>query len=368
MEKIIYLDNASTTAVHQDVLSSLLPYITENYGNASSPHALGDSAQKALNQARIELARELGVKAQEIIFTSGGTESNNLALFGLARANKDKKKIIISSIEHSSIYESAISLKEQGYEVVVVPVDNQGLVDVKMLEKEINSSTLLVSVIHANNEIGVVQDLAKIGALCRKKGGTFHTDAVQSFGKERINAKNIGIDLLSASAHKLGGMKGIGFLYVREGLDIEPLIIGGGQELGKRAGTENIPAIVSFAKALQMTRKDNIKEIKSLRDYFISELEKLGAKLNGSKESRIYNNVNVSLPANAEKLVLYLSSKGIMCSTRSACLSKQKKENRVLKALGLNKKDIDGTIRFTLSRETTKKDLDVVLKEIASFL
>lgn len=364
MGKIIYLDNGATTAVHRDVAKEMQKYMLEEYGNASSPNALGERAQEAMNEARKKIASEIGVKPEEIIFTSGGTEANNLALFGLAAGNPRKKKIIISAIEHSSVYEPAMELKKSGYEIVEIPVDKDGLIEINELEKEIDSETLLVSVIHANNEIGVLQDIGAIGKMCKKKGVFFHTDAVQSFGKERISVHDFCIDLLSASGHKISGPKGIGFLYVRGGIEIEPIIIGGGQESGKRGGTENVPAIMGFAKALEIAKKDDKEKIRKLREYFISGLEKIGGKINGSAEHRLYNNVNVSMPCDGEALVLALSEKGIMCSTKSACLSKQRKENRVLKALGLRKKEVNGAVRFVLSAGIGKRDIDFCLESI----
>ena len=222
---------------------------------------------------------------------------------------------------------------------------------------------------HANNEIGVIQNLRAIGVLCKKKGVLFHTDAVQSFGKERINIGEIGVDLLSASAHKISGPKGVGFIYAREGIEIKPLIIGGGQEAGRRGGTENVPGIMGFAKALEITRKINREKVRKLKDYLILRLKKIGGKINGSIEKRMYNNVNISFrDVDAEQLVLYLSQKGVMCSTRSACLSKQQKENRVLKALGLNEEEIKGSLRLVLNEFITRRDIDYVVKEIEKFL
>ncbi len=369
MKKIIYLDNGATTPVYPEVIKEMNKFYSEKYGNPSSPHELGEAALKEMNSARRKIAQEILAKVFEIIFTSGGTEANNLAILGLANANPGKKKIIISAIEHSSVYESCMALKEKGYKIIEIPVDNNGLADIGYLERAIDNKTLLVSIIHANNEIGVLQDLSIIGKICKRKGVIFHTDAVQSFGKEKINVRDFAIDMLSASAHKISGPKGIGFLYIREGIKISPLIIGGGQEHGIRGGTENVPAIAGFAKALEITKKIDKNKIKKLRDYFADELEKIGGKINGSKEKRLYNNINVSFNGiNGDDLVLFLSEKGIMCSTKSACLSKQKKENRVLKALGLKKDELNGAVRFSLNEKTKRKDLDKVLNEISSFL
>ncbi len=369
MDKIIYLDNGATTKVYSEVINEMNKYNIQHYGNPSSPHIMGEFALKKINEARKKIAFEIGAKVHEIIFTSGGTEANNLALFGILNSYRRKNKIIISSIEHSSIYEPGILLKDKFYEIAEIKVDDNGIIDINFLEKEIDSKTLIVSIIHANNEIGTIQDLRKIGALCKKRGFLFHTDAVQSFAKERINVREMDIDLLSASAHKIGGPKGVGFLYVRDGIKIKPIIIGGGQEAGRRAGTENVAGIIGFAKALEIAKKIDKEKLKKLRDYFIEELEKIGGKINGSLENRIYNNINVYFYGkDAEKIVLYLSEKGIMCSTKSACLSKQKAENRVLRAIGLGKKEIDGSLRFVLNEFITKKDIDLVLMELNGYL
>jgi len=369
MGKTIYLDNGSTTKVHKEAAKEMEKFFFEKYGNPSSSHAMGDAARKALIEAKKRIASEIGAKPWEIIFISGGTEANNFALFGLAKANSKKRKIIISSIEHSSIYEPSMDLKKRGYEIIEIPVNNAGLLDINYLERVIDSEVLLVSIIHANNEIGVIQDIKRIGEICRQRGALFHTDAVQSFGKIPLNVKEMNIGLLSASAHKIGGPKGVGFLYAREDVRIEPLIIGGGQEAGRRGGTENIPAIAGFSKALEITKKIDKNKIREIRDYFLDELEKIGGKINGSREERIYNNINISfLGKDAENMAMALSEKGIMCSTKSACLEKQKKENRVLKALGLSQKEAGGSLRFALNEEITKRDIDYVVEEIRKLI
>ena len=368
MEKIIYLDNSATTPVFKEVSAEIKKYLTAEYGNPSSEHELGEKAKLALNESRKKLASEIGAKPSEIVFTSGGTESNNLAIFGVSKANPQKKKIIISCIEHSSIRKPALELKKHGHEIIEINVNKEGLLNLEELEKNIDEKTLLVSIIHCNNEIGVLQDLKKIGEICKKKNVLFHTDAVQSFGKEKINVHESKIDLLSASAHKIGGPKGVGFLFVREGINIKPLFYGGEQERGLRPGTENLSSIAGFAKALEIIKKYDFEKIRQLRDYFILELEKMGGKLNGSKEKRAWNNVNVSFPFDAERAIIKLSQKGIYCSTKSACLSKQKEESHVLKSICLNKKEIQGSIRFGLFVNTKKIEIDCVLKEIKNLL
>ena len=368
MRRVIYLDTMATTQVYPAVAKEMQKYMTKEYGNPSSPHALGEKAFEAMTAARKALAAEIGVKAHEIIFTSGGTEANNLALRGIMQSAK-KKKLIISAIEHSSVWEVAQEMKKEGFIISLTCVDKYGVLDMKLLEKSIDENTGLVSIIHGNNEIGVLQDIKKIGEICRQKGVLFHTDAVQSFGKIPIRAKEWGVDALSASAHKIGGPKGIGFLYLREGIEIEPLIIGGGQERGMRGGTENLPAIMGFAKALEIAKKADNEKMHNIRNYFITNIEKIGGKINGDKEKRLWNNLNVSFVGiNAEGLVIALSQKGVMCSTRSACLSKQHKENRVLMALGMSEKEINGTLRFGLSEDIGKREIDYVIKVLKQLL
>ncbi|PIN93712.1 cysteine desulfurase NifS [Candidatus Pacearchaeota archaeon CG10_big_fil_rev_8_21_14_0_10_31_24] len=366
MNKIIYLDNNSTTEIYPTVFKEMQK---AGYGNPSSTHLMGVDARKNMDNSRAKLAKEIGAKPWEIIFTSGASESNNLVIFGLSKAYTNKKKIIISSFEHASIYESCKVLKNRGYEIVEIPVDNSGMLDLVKLEKEINSNTLVVSIIHGHNELGVLQDIGKIGSICRKRGVLFHTDAVQSFGKEKIDVKTFGIDLLSTSGHKIGAPKGIGFLYIREGVKVEPLIYGGGQERGLRGGTENVLGIIGFSKALEIVKKVKWDKVGKMRDYFIRGLENLGGKINGNKERRLKGNVNVSFSGkDAEMLVVNLSQKGIMCSTRSACSEVGVKESRILKMMGLNEKEINGTLRFGLNEKIGKKEIDFVLKIINSSL
>src|SRR3989338_5262588 len=365
MKKIIYLDNAATTRVYPAVAEEINKFLSENYGNPSSIHRLGDGAAEVIKIAREKIAREIGAKPWEIIFTSGGTEANNLAMNGLTLTNPKKKKIIISSIEHPSIYELCNFLKNWGYKIVEIPVDKEGIVDLKNLEREIDDETLLVSVMHVNNEIGTIQDIKKIGEICRQKKVYFHTDAVQSFSKLKIDVKEMNVDLLSASGHKIGGPKGIGFLYIREGIKVSPIIIGGGQERGMRSDTENVPCIVGFAKALEQAKKVDKEKIIKLRYQMIFELERIGGKINGSKMNRIYNNVNVSFPGiEGDSAVIFLSERGIMCSTGSACKSRNQEKSRVLKAIGLNDKETSGSLRFTLNEDISEKDMNYVVSEV----
>lgn len=364
---IIYLDNASTTKVYGEVVKEMNRYMALNYGNPSSAHQLGEDALNAINRARRNIAFELGCKAEDIVFTSGATESNNIALQGFVKANK-VRKIFISAIEHSSVYETAMELKKKGIEVIEIPVDKEGILDIKFIEKNVRGGDF-VSVIYANNEIGSVQNIKKIGEVCRKRKAVFHTDAVQSFCKEKIKVNEMNIDLLSASAHKIHGSKGIGLLFVKNGIKLRKRTYGGEQELGLRAGTENVPAIMGFAKALELINKVNKERIKNLRDYFIERLEEIGGKINGSKEKRLYNHVSVCFSnIDTDELVIKLSIKGIICSTRSACLSKQKKGNRILRAIGLSDKEANGSVRFVLDEWTTKKDVDYVIQILKSII
>lgn len=330
------------------------PYFTKIFGNPSSPHALGETAQKAMQDARSKLADGIGAKPWEIVFTSGGTEANNLAIQGITKAKSVKKKIIISAIEHSSVLEPAELLKNQGYNVVIIPVRREGIVNYDVLENEIDADTLLVSIMHVNNEIGTIQNIARIGVLCHTKGAYFHTDAVQSFGKLPIDVKRLKIDLMSASAHKIGGPKGIGLLYMREDIHLQPMIIGGNQERGIRGGTENVAGIIGFAKANEITKKLPVAKVQASRDKLLHELEKLRGIPNSSSENCIYTTINIHFPdVDADLLVMKLSHLGVHCSTRSACLSKQKKENRILGALGLSKAAQKSSLRLTLHTPLT---------------
>jgi cysteine desulfurase len=359
---MIYMDDAASTRVNEKVVKVMEKYYLEEFGNASSYHDMGENARNAIENVRKQIGLELECKASSIIFTSGSTESNNLAFLGL-KANRHK--IIVSSIEHSSIFALCNFLKKEGFEIVEVPVDIDGKVNMKFLSKEVDSDTLLVSIMHVNNEIGVIQDISKIGKLCRSKGAFYHCDAAQSFGKLKINVNSSCVDLLTGSAHKIGGPKGIGFLFIGERVSLVPLIHGGGQEGGLRGGTENVPGIVGFGKALELIKGEDISGIKDLRDYFINGLKKLGGKINGSIVDRIHNNINVTFPGmEGEDLVIKLSLKGIMCSTGSACENFKERDSRVLKAIGLTESEIEGSLRFSLSKDVSKKDVDFVLDEL----
>lgn len=369
MKKIIYMDCAATKPMYDEVIGEIAKVQKENFGNPSSMHSVGEKAFEIITRAREKLAKEIGAKTHEIIFTSSGTESNNLALRGLIDLNSEKKKIIISSIEHPSVIETCSYLRKRGFNILEIPVDKGGIIDFNFLEKNVDKNTLLISVMHVNNEIGTIQDLEKIGGICRKKNVYFHTDAIQSFGKLKIDVNKMKIDLLSTSAHKIGGPKGIGFLYIREEIKISPIIFGGGQERGLRSGTENVSGIVGFAKAIEVISKINKNRILENRDYFIDELKKIGGKINGSIKNRIYNNVNVAFfGISGEQGVIYLSQKGIMASTGSACSSKKIIESKTLREIGLGKKEIDGSLRFSIDEKIGKKEIDFTIKILRNFV
>ncbi len=309
--KKLYFDNSATTPVRKEVISEMSKVMLLDYGNPSSAHAVGDIASNLLLNSRVKIARAIGAKVQEIYFTSGTTESNNLVIQGLAKANPEKKKIIISSIEHPSIRETCLYLESIGYKIIEIPVSKSGFIDLNFLEKNIDKNTLLVSVIHANNIFGTIQNLKKIGDICKSEKVFFHTDCAQSFGKMKILVHDWNIDLLSASAHKISGSKGVGLLYVREGVKFSPLFYGGGQEKGLRSGTEDVVGIAGFAKAIELSLKNDWTRVSNIRDYLISKLDGLGGKIVGtSGHERLANNIFVSFTGvNGEDLMYKLSNK-----------------------------------------------------------
>ncbi|MEK6847057.1 MAG: cysteine desulfurase family protein [Nanoarchaeota archaeon] len=366
----LYFDNSATTAVHPEVVKVMNKIMLSDYGNPSSAHALGDSASKLIENARTKLARVIGAKAHEIYFTSGTTESNNLALQGLARAFPDKKKIIISSIEHPSIRETCAYLKTCGYNIMEIPVSKEGFIDLAFLEKNIDSDTLLVSVMHANNIFGTIQNLKSIGDLCRRKEVLFHTDAAQSFGKLKIFVHDWNIDLLSASAHKIGGPKGIGLIYIRDGVAISPVFFGGGQERSLRSGTENVSGIAGFAKAVEISLKSDWKKVAEMRDLLINNLINLGSVVYGALSTkRLPNNIFVSFSrVDAESLMHRLSVRGIYVSTGSACDSKKEKEDAALRAIGLSAGEMKSSLRISLPFNVTKKDIEYFVRVLKLLL
>lgn len=359
---MIYLDYAATTPVDPQVAKAMQPYLSQKFGNTMSLHSFGQEAKLALEKSRETIAGLINAKPNEIIFTSSATESNNTVLKGIALKGKH---IIISSIEHPCIMESALWLEKQGNKVTRLKVDKQGLVNPKDVEKAIRKDTVLVSIIHASNEIGTIQPIDEIGKLCKKKGVYFHTDASQSFGKIPIDVKNI--DLLTASSHKIYGPKGSALLYIRNGTRITSLLHGGGQETGFRGSTVNIPAIVGFAKAVELAKKEMAKENKrlaGLQDKLIKGILKIDKSyLNGHPKKRLANNVNVRFSfIEGESLTIQLDLKGIAVSTGSACSSSKLEPSHVLLAIGLRPEQAHGSLRISLGKETTEKDIDYLLK------
>jgi len=367
--KRIYLDYAATTPVDKRVLKEMQPYFSEKFGNTMSLHSFGQEAKFALDQSRQVLADLINAKPNEIIFTGSATESNNLAFKGLA-FNMPKgsraRHIIISSIEHACIMETAKWLS-RGFKVTKIPVDKYGMVNPKDVEREIRPETILVSVIHASNEIGTIQKIAEIGKICREKKVYFHTDASQSLGKIPIDVKKMNVDLLTASSHKIYGPKGAGLLYVREGIKLVPLLHGGGQENGLRSSTVNVPAIVGFAKAAEICKKEMAAEGKrliKLRDKLIKGVLKISnSHLNGHSKNRLPNNANFWFEfVEGESLIMRLDLEGIACSTGSACSSFKLEPSYVLMALGLKPQESHGSLRVSLGRFTTEKEIDQLIK------
>ncbi len=364
----IYLDHAATTPVDKRVLREMQPYFSQRFGNASSLHLFGQEAKEAMEKARAQIAKAINARPEEIIFTSGGTESDNIALQETAYPNRKKgNHLITTKIEHHAVLRTCQFLEKQGFDVTYLSVDKNGFVDLNELRSAINEKTILVSVMHANNEIGTVQPIKEIGELCKSKGVLFHTDAVQTVGKEQIDVQKMDIDLLSASAHKFYGPKGVGFLYVRQGTKINPLMHGGGQEKGLRSGTENVAGIVGMGAALRIALKEmkeeNARERK-LRNKLVTGCLRIeNSWLNGAAEPRIAGNANLGFDfVEGESMVLMLSDKGIAASTGSACSTRDLEPSHVLRALGLPHVKCHGSLRFTLGRSTTAKDIEFVLK------
>lgn len=369
--KRIYLDYAATTSVDEKVFKAMEPFFSKKYGNASSLHSFGQEAQEAMEHSRKMISGYLGAESKEIIFTGSATESNNTALKGVMSANKKKgKHLIVSAIEHDCILNSAKWLDKQGYDVTWLKVDKDGMVDPKDVLDSIKKDTVLVSVMHANNEIGTVQPIAQIGKICREKGVYFHTDAAQSFGKIPINVNEMNIDLLTASSHKMYGPKGAALLYVRTGTNIEPLLHGGGHESGKRSSTENIPAIVGFAKAVQLCMDEMTTESRrqtELRDRVIRDvLENIPhSRLNGHLQKRLANNINMSFSfVEGESIIMRLDDMGIAVSTGSACSSPKLEPSHVIMAMGIEPQYAHGSVRISLGRFTTDADIDYLEKTL----
>lgn len=373
--KIRYFDHAATTPVSENILKAMLPYFTYEYGNASSLYTIGRQAKKAVEEARRKVANAIGARTHEIYFTSCGSESDNLAIKGVAYANKSKgNHIITSKIEHPAVLNTCKALEKQGFEVTYLDVDEKGFIKLDELVNAIKQTTILISIMFANNEIGTIQPIDLIGNLAKQKGILFHTDSVQAIGNIRIDVNKFHIDLLSMSGHKFYAPKGIGALYVREGVEFEKIQDGGHQERDKRAGTENVAEIVGLGEAIDEIYKnydDYNQKLKELRDFYISEIQKRipEAKLNGDKVKRLSGNANISFPGvNAQELLLALDEKGICASAGSACSSGSNSPSHVLTAIGLNQELSKGALRTTFGKSNTKEDVEFLVDSLEEII
>lgn len=372
---MIYLDNAASTPVADQVLQEMLPYLKENFGNPSSIHRFGRLATKAVESARKRIADLIGAQPNEILFTSGGTESNNTALFGALE--KNSASLITSAIEHDAVLEPCKKLESQGHKVIYLPVDASGTVDIEKLKSAITDETGLVSIMYANNEVGTIQPISEIAQICKQHRVLLHTDAVQAVGKIPINVMDLGVDLMSISSHKIHGPKGVGALYIRSGVQIAPLVLGGGQENGLRSGTENVANIVGFGKACQLAKENldaNFAYLKSLRDALIQNVsnEISHVAINGHGKNRLPNNAHFTfLGVNGEDLIIKLDENGIAASTGSACSVKTQKASHVLAAMGFAHEQIAGSLRLTVGLTNTTEEIEktvAVLKKVIAEL
>ena len=373
---MIYLDNAASTVIHNEVFQEMIPFLKEQYGNPSSIHHSGRMASRAIQKARKQIANLISANPEEILFTSGGTESNNIALFGITHTNKGKH-IITSSIEHDAVLEPCKKLEKEGFDVTYLPVSGDGLINPEDVKKSITKNTCLVSIMFANNEVGTVQPIGEIAKLCSEKRIFFHTDAVQAIGKLEINVKELRLDMLSISSHKINGPKGVGALYIKSGTKIEPYIFGGGQENGLRSGTENVASVVGFGKACELAKENlekNILHFKNLRDVLVSKVMKEipYVSINGHPEKRIPNNAHFTfLGVNGEDLIIKLDEEGIAASTGSACSVRTQKESHVLRAMGFLHEQIAGSLRLTVGSMNTISEIEntiTVLKRVVKEL
>ncbi|MFA6308142.1 MAG: cysteine desulfurase NifS [Clostridia bacterium] len=368
-ENFIYLDHSATTSVKKEVLDAMIPYFSDRYGNPSSIYSIAREGKKAIEEARESVARSLGAKSSEIFFTGSGTESDNWALKGFVYANKDKgNHIITSSIEHHAIINTCKFLEKNGFEITYLPVDKNGFVSLDELSAAIKPTTILISIMYANNEIGTIEPIEEIGKLSKERGIAFHTDAVQAVGNVKIDVDELNVDMLSLSAHKLYGPKGVGALYVRKGIKINSFLHGGNQEKGRRASTENVPGIVGLAKALELVTnnlEEHNKKLIKLRDKTIDEITKKipYIRLNGDRNKRLSGNVNISFRyIEGESLLLMLDMKGIAASSGSACTSGSLDPSHVLLAIGLPHEIAHGSLRVTFGDENTMEDVDKLLE------
>lgn len=375
MDQTIYLDNAATTKISDDVLACMLPYLKDSYGNPSSVYDLGAENKDALTRARHQIAKVLSCEPSCIFFTSGGTESDNWALIGTAESRSHLgKHLITSKIEHHAVLHTCEYLEKRGFEITYLDVDEQGFVKKETLMNALRPDTILVSIMTANNEIGTIQPMAELGEVLKDHPALFHTDAVQAFGQLPVRPENWHVDLLSASSHKFHGPKGIGFLYIRQGVDLPSFLHGGKQEKGRRAGTENVASIIGMGRAAEIaaeTMEERVQRETLLRDYMISRIEKEipFCHLNGPRKHRLANNVNFCFSfAEGETLVVLLDMEGICCSGGSACTSGQAASSHVLRALHLDPDTARGALRFTLSESTTREEIDYTVETLKKVL
>jgi len=367
IERYVYLDNGASTRIDEDALKEMIKYYTEIYGVATSQfgHTMGIKAKEGLDNARDYIAKRINAKPEEIIFTSGGTESNNIAIKGVAIASKKRKKILVSSIEHFSVLYSARSLEEDGYKIIKIPVDRNGFVDLDFIEENVDDDTLLLSVQHSNYEVGTIQPIEEISKITRKKGVIFHSDCAYSFGWCKIDVEKMGVDLLTFTGHKIHGPKGIGGIYIRKGTKIKKWMDGGYNEFDMRAGTENIPGAVGMAKALEKMTDEEIEKVKKIRDYLKDKILSIqNSHLNGDVIKRHPANLNVTFDyIEGESVVLHLDMRNIAVITGSACFSRALEPSHVLMAMGFSHEHAHGSVRYSLGRFNTIEEMDYVFEQ-----
>lgn len=369
--EIRYFDNAATTKVKEEVLKEMFPYFSVEYGNPSSMYSIGRSSRRAIETARKRVAELINCKPKEIYFTSCGSESDNMALKGIAYANKEKgNHIITSKIEHPAILNSCKTLEKQGYRITYLNVDEEGNIDISELENSINEDTILISIMFANNEIGTIEPIEQISKIAKKHNIIFHTDAVQACGNIKIDVKDMGIDMLSLSGHKINAPKGVGALYIREGIEFDRFLDGGHQEKNKRAGTENVAEIVGLGKACEIAKNNleaHINKLKELRDFYINQVEEKidNIKLNGPRDNRLPGNANISFKGvNGSELLLKLDEKGICASAGSACSTGSSSPSHVLTSIGVDSKMAEGTLRVSFGEENSKEDVEYLVENL----